>query len=252
MKNFKMKKKYFVTGYQQNTRFLRLVMTACLAAAFLLPTVTLSANPTLTISQIPLTLVIPGRPQVLIAIPNSESMDGTLSGAIMTGSGALSSAVSSLYNSSSPVNYTVPANFTPPLQAANSSGLAPYTVNQGGTLYDNSASRLNVAKAAVEAILQTYIQTIDFALETYSTSSLTERNTWVYYMSPRSGKFYVYQYPDCGKSLRHQSVFWIPSGVFWHFECLCGYCPAIRRNWLSHPCNQSVHANWLIQRRPYY
>jgi type IV pilus assembly protein PilY1 len=147
------------------------------------------AVPTLSIPQVPLILASPIHSQILIAIGNSQSMDGDLSGAIMTGSGALASSLSTLNNSSSPVNYTVPANFTPPIQAANSSGLAPYTVSVSGTLYDNSASRLNMAKAGVSAILQTYMQSADFALEVYSTSGASIYNTWVYYMSPANSNF---------------------------------------------------------------
>lgn len=143
--------------------------------------------PTLAISQIPLTLVSPNRPQVLIAIGNSQSMDGNLSGAIMTGSGSLPSSASSLTNSSSPTSYLVPAGFTPPVQAANASGYAPYTAAISGILYDNSASRLNVAKAGVEAILDAYMASTDFGLMTYNTSSPGLYTTWVYYMSAGAG-----------------------------------------------------------------
>lgn len=143
----------------------------------------------LSISQTPLTLVTPSRPKVLIAVGNSESMDGILSGAIMTGSGSLSLALGGLTNSSSPANYTVPSGFNPPLQAANSSGLAPYTVGLLTVFYDNGPSRLNVAKAGVSAILDAYLSTTDFALESYSTSGTAVYNTWVYYMSPQGGNF---------------------------------------------------------------
>jgi type IV pilus assembly protein PilY1 len=40
------------------------------------------------ISQVPLTVAQQAHPQVVIAIGNSESMDGNLSGAIMTGAGS--------------------------------------------------------------------------------------------------------------------------------------------------------------------
>jgi len=46
------------------------------------------------IAQVSLTLAIPGHPQIVIALGNSESMDGNLSGAIMTGSGSLNPALS--------------------------------------------------------------------------------------------------------------------------------------------------------------
>lgn len=151
-----------------------------------LPLIAIAAPPSLIISQIPLKLATPTHPQVLFAIGNSESMDGTLSGAIMLGSGTQPAALSSLQNSSSPINYTVPAGFVPPLQAA-VGGVAPYTVSQSGTLVDNGPSRLNVAKAGIQAIIDAYIQNTDFALETYKTSGTSLYSTWVYYMSPPGG-----------------------------------------------------------------
>ena len=157
----------------------------------LLCALTLPANAatTLSISQVPLEQASPIHPQLMLSVGNSESMDGTLSGAIMTGSGALASSFSSLNNSSSPLNYTVPAGFTPPLQAANSSGQAPYTVTVSGILYDNGASRLNVAKAGILAILDAYLPNTDFALETYTISGIGRYTTWVYYMSVQGSNF---------------------------------------------------------------
>lgn len=149
------------------------------------------ADPSLTIPQIPLITAIPTHPQVLILIGNSQSMDGTLSGAIMTGSGSLSSAFSSLNNSSSPLKYTVPAGFTPPLQAADGTGQAPYTILSGGRYYDNGPSRLNMAKAGVRAIIEEFMTTTDFALAVYNTSSVGVYKTWVYYMS-RSGTNFTF------------------------------------------------------------
>jgi type IV pilus assembly protein PilY1 len=96
-------------------------------------------------------------------------------------------------NSSSPVTYQVPAGFTPPVNAGAActspltGNCAPYTVNQGGTLVDNGASRLNVAKGAMQAILNSYMQNTDFGLVDYKTGSPTRYNTWVYYMSPAGG-----------------------------------------------------------------
>src|SRR6185437_8216484 len=55
---------------------------------------------------------VPAHPQVLFALANSQSVDGDLSGAIVTGSGGLAANLSALQASSSPVNYTVPAGFT--------------------------------------------------------------------------------------------------------------------------------------------
>lgn len=151
-----------------------------------------SASP-IPISQIPLTVAIPAHPQIVLALANSQSMDGDLTGAIYTGSGALGTAngATLLYNSSSPVNYNVPADFTPPLAEFSSGGglQAPYTVTVGSTLYDNSNSRLNVAKAGITAILQAYASNADFALMDYSTSGVSLYTTWVYYMSPTGSPF---------------------------------------------------------------
>lgn len=175
-------------------------LKAVLTSALLSLAATASSAPTLTIPQIPLIMASPIHPQILIAIGNSESMDGDLSGAIMTGSGALVTALSSLSNSSSPTNYLVPAGFTPPIQAANGSGLAPYTVTQSGNLVDNSASRLNMAKAGVQAIIQAYMASSDFALEVYNTSSAQVYNTWVYYMSPQNSNFTFTSTPVAGNT----------------------------------------------------
>jgi type IV pilus assembly protein PilY1 len=142
--------------------------------------------PNLAISQVPLQLAVPVHPQVLIAIGNSESMDGNLSGAIAVGSGSLGAGFIALNSSSSPISYTVPAGFTPPVIPA-VAGKAPYTVLAGADLVDNGDSRLNVAKAGVAAILNTYMQNTDFALADYDTSGTTLYGTWVYYMSPPAG-----------------------------------------------------------------
>lgn len=145
--------------------------------------------PTSVIPQIPLIIAIPAHPQVLFLLPNSQSMDGNLSGAIMTGSGSLATGLSSLNSSSSPVNYTVPAGFIPPLQAANGAGQAPYSVLANGNYYDNGPSRLNMAKAGITAILKEYMASTDFALATYNTSGVSIYNTWVYYMSVAGANF---------------------------------------------------------------
>ncbi|MHB1516526.1 MAG: pilus assembly protein [Acidiferrobacteraceae bacterium] len=164
---------------------------AVIAGLFAPPVIPVQAatTPTIPISQIPLSVAIPVHPQVLFAVGNSQSMDGDLGGAIMTGSGSLSAGQVSLYNSSSPVSYTVPSGFTPPVVPA-VAGVAPYTaVNASGNLVDNSASRLNVAKAGLAAILQAYMGSTDFALEDYATSGTSLYSTWVYYMSPNGGPF---------------------------------------------------------------
>lgn len=155
-----------------------------LAAQF--PAMAASTPSPVPISQVPLTITIPAHPQILVAIANSQSMDGDLSGAIMTGSGALGTSYAGLASSSSPTNYTIPTGFTPPLNTG-SGGLAPYTVTTNGTQYDNSASRLNVAKQGISSILNTYMANADFALMDYDTYGNGLYTTWVYQMSPSGG-----------------------------------------------------------------
>ncbi|KUM04365.1 hypothetical protein KIF53_19790 [Chromobacterium subtsugae] len=164
---------------------------------------------TLAISQVPLTITTPARPQVVIAVTNSESMDGSTitycngtgnsgancsngfstsytgrGGALLTGAGA----VSGLTGSSSPINYPVPASFTPPVSGGAAGSLVPYTSTlSGGQLADNSPSRLNVAKAGILSILNTYLATTDFALLSYQMSNTRMYTTWVYYMAPTGG-----------------------------------------------------------------
>src|SRR5579862_9021264 len=141
------------------------------------------------VSQTPLTVVLPAHPQIVLAVANSQSMDGNLSGAMMTGSGSLPNPINTgLQNSSSPVNYTIPASFTPPVNPG-AGGVAPYTAlaSDGVTLEDNSPSRMNVAKASITAVLNSYMQYADFALMDYSTANLGEYTTWAYYMSDVGG-----------------------------------------------------------------
>jgi type IV pilus assembly protein PilY1 len=127
-------------------------------------------------------------PQVLLAITNSESMDGTTAGAIMVGSGSLASTNSTLNSSSSPVNYTIPSGFTPPLNAG-SNGSAPYTVSCGSYWCDNGPSRMNMTKTAIKQVLTSYGSSLNFGLYTYSTGSASLYQTWVYHMSPTGSGF---------------------------------------------------------------
>nr|WP_237759321.1 PilC/PilY family type IV pilus protein [Legionella parisiensis] len=177
--------------------WLMLSLSGVLTAILLCFSISLYAV-SLSIPQIPLVIASPTHPQVLILIGNSQSMDGNFSGAIMTGSGSLTSNLNSLYNSSSPVNYQVPAGFTPPVQGPDANGFAPYTVTLNGNKVDNSPSRLNIAKASVEAIIEQYIPSTDFALATYSTSSISVFSTWVYYMSPQGSNFVFTNTPIVG------------------------------------------------------
>ena len=172
--------------------------------------------PSIRISPTPLILVRPTHPQVLLAVANSQSMDGDLSGAIMTGSGTFTA----FNKSSSPVNYTVPAGFTPPVQGA-SGGVAPYTVKVNGTLYDNSASRLNVAKAALKAVIKQYAANFDFGLMDYSTGTPGLYTTWVYYMSD-SGGFTFGNPGDLPPSGTH----WVANPCY---QSSAGYCKSIKK-----------------------
>jgi type IV pilus assembly protein PilY1 len=140
------------------------------------------------IAQVPLTVAAPAHPQIVIAVGNSESMDGNLSGAIMTGSGSLNPALALLQNSSSPLNFTVPPGFTPPLNPG-AGGVAPYTVAANGLLVDNSPSRLNVAKQGIAAVLNTFLPNADFALLDYVLNGTSVYTTWLYEMSPTTGPF---------------------------------------------------------------
>jgi type IV pilus assembly protein PilY1 len=162
--------------------FAILTCWSCIAEGAAGPPPTLPSP--VSISQVPLTVTIPAHPQILLALANSQSMDGNLSGAIMTGSGSIGHPL--LFASSSPVNFTIPAGFTPPLNPG-TAGLAPYTVNSGGLLVDNSPSRLNVAKAGLTSVLNAYMADADFGLMQYNTGGNGAYTTWVYQMSQPGG-----------------------------------------------------------------
>ncbi|ATP27320.1 pilus assembly protein [Chromobacterium violaceum] len=193
------------------TTLMRIVGSVILLAGLALAALWVrgASTATLAISQVPLTISTPARPQVVIAVTNSESMDGSTitycngtgnsgancsngfsstytgrGGALLTGSGA----VGGLTGSASPINYPVPANFTPPVTGGAAGSMQPYTSTlSGGQLADNSPSRLNVAKAGILSILNTYLATTDFALLSYQMSNTSLFTTWVYYMSPAGG-----------------------------------------------------------------
>ena len=147
------------------------------------------------ISQVPMTAAIPAHPQILLAVANSQSMDGNLSGAVMTGSGAIAAGgvlakFPELQSSSSPVNFTIPAGFTPPVNAG-AGGVAPYTVLSGGALVDNSPSRLNVAKEGLASVLTAFLGNADFALMDYTTDAPQLSTTWAFQMSGPGGFSFV-------------------------------------------------------------
>src|SRR5579871_771645 len=147
----------------------RLALSSAMAAALCAGISLSAAAPTpVSISQLPLTIVVPAHPQIVLAVGNSESMDGNLSGAIMAGSGSLPAADLLLQNSSSPPVFAIPGGFTPPANPG-ALGFAPYTVAVGANLVDNSPSRLNVAKGGITAVLNTFMANADFALVDYQT-----------------------------------------------------------------------------------
>lgn len=149
-----------------------------LGMSTLVPGAASAATPSpIPLSDTPMVLVTPAHPQVLLLLGNSQSMDGDLSGAIRTGESG---------------TYSVPTGFTPPKQGPDASGNAPYTVTLSGTEYDNSASRLNVAKEAIQQTLTTYQKVTDFGLMDLKTSGTPGRyTTWVYYMSKNGGFTFV-------------------------------------------------------------
>lgn len=172
-------------------RTLALAAGLSLGAFLSSSTVSGTTSPTpITIYQAPLTVAIPAHPQVVLAVANSESMDGNLSGAIMAGSGSLSGA-NELQATTSPLNYTVPTGFTAPVNGGAAGTSQPYTVSVSGVLEDNSSSRLNVAKGGLINILNNFMPNTDFALMDYSTSGLQLASTWVYLMSPTGANFSV-------------------------------------------------------------
>src|SRR5215471_17320019 len=141
-----------------------------------------------SVAQVPLTVATPAHPQIVIAIGNSESMDGNLSGAIMTGSGSLDPTLALLQNSSSPLSFTIPPGFTPPVNPGGG-GVAPYTVTANGLLVDNSPSRLNLAKQGIAAVLNAFMPNADFALLDYVLNGTGVYTTWLYEMSATTGPF---------------------------------------------------------------
>ncbi len=130
-----------------------------------------------------MTITLPAHPQILLALGNWQSMDGGLSGAIYTGSGAIPHPLF--------VHVDFTGEFHHPgwIHAAGqpgSGGVAPL-LNYGGTLFDNSDSRLNVAKAGITAILNAFIASADFGLMDYETGYPGLYTTWVYQMSNPGG-----------------------------------------------------------------
>ena len=145
-----------------------------------------AAAPQVPVSQVPLTIAIPAHPQILIAVANSESMDGNLERRHHDGVRIIGRQLRSAASLELAGQFYDPSGFTPPLNPG-AGGVAPYTVAVGAGLADNSPSRLNVAKAGISAILDTYMTSADFGLVDYNTSGNGLYNTWLYVMSPPGG-----------------------------------------------------------------
>lgn len=159
-----------------------------------------TAPPTpIAIYQSPLTVAIPAHPQVVIAVGNSESMDGNLNGAILTGSGSLGSSLNELLSTTSQANFQVPVGFSPPVSGGAVGSMQPYTVQVSGNQVDNSPSRMNMAKIGLSTVITNFVANTDFALMDYATSAPIQAPTWVYYMSPAGQNFSVADTVPAGK-----------------------------------------------------
>lgn len=153
-----------------------LLVAACAAPAWSATT----PSP-LPLSDVPLILANSAQPQVLIAVTNSQSMDGDTNGAIMTGASGCYTPTGGFVPPYPTTSVTTPVSSCP-------SGEAAYTYkDSNGVLYDNSESRLNVAKAAIQKMLNDYRGIMEFGLMDYSVSSPKLYSTWVYYMSQSGG-----------------------------------------------------------------
>jgi len=154
-------------------------------------------------------VITPGEPSLVIAVTNSQSMDGTTSGAIMTGSGypLVYNTFMGGYNSvsnftqglgpngdgaASPLYYPIQGGFVPPMGTASApAGMAPYTLpNQNGNLADNGPSRMNMVKAAIHGLVNQYASKFNFALTTFSETTGNVYTTYAYYLPPSSGAFW--------------------------------------------------------------
>ncbi|MGA9851437.1 MAG: PilC/PilY family type IV pilus protein [Gammaproteobacteria bacterium] len=206
-----------------------LFITALVAAvaSFLLTGVTgmvlaASPPPQVSISSTPLTVIVPSHPQVLIALTNSNSMDSSdditdtsnsaltsnaPQSAIMTWSGNIGAAASdylygagyaSLESATSPLDYTVPTGFTPPITggAAASSELYTAQVDQysvsgdtdsgnSWTCDDDPATKVTALGGSYTAVPKPSGSPPSTALGSWPTSlygtwSSVDNETWYY------------------------------------------------------------------------
>ena len=102
-------------------------------------------------------------------------MDGDLSGAIYTGSGAIPHPL--LYHVELAGELHHPGRFHAAGQPGNGRRRTLYGGDSAGLQLDNSASRLNVAKAGITAILNAFIASADFGLIDYQTGPSAPTHT---------------------------------------------------------------------------
>ncbi|HVC37790.1 MAG TPA: hypothetical protein VNF46_05240, partial [Gammaproteobacteria bacterium] len=170
-----------------------------------------AAPPLVAISNTPLTVVLPTHPQVLIAIGNSNSLDSSDNisddgnvlltsnapqSAIMTWSGYSNASIVSLQTSTTPVNYTIPAGFTPPLGTGTSPpGQAPYNtvIDSGSTTTTSSGG--NYWGCIHNDTSAPWLLTYPGSLGTFPPAGWDPTRTWYY-----------------NGDLTHNNGFWGPGG----------------------------------------
>lgn len=161
-------------------------------------------NGTTWVDQCNVPVITPNDASLVIAVGNSQSMDGTTSGAIMTGSGY--PMVYDTFNGgyqrvtplttgsapASPVQYPITGGFVPPMGTGSApAGYAPYTLpNANGNLADNGPSRMNMVKAAIHGLVSQYASKFNFALTTYSETTGNLYTTYAYYLPPKAGAYW--------------------------------------------------------------
>ncbi|MHB1752543.1 MAG: pilus assembly protein [Acidiferrobacter sp.] len=163
-----------------------------------------------TVSLLPVTvsariLTAGQEPQILIILDNSQGMAGNLQGAIMSGSGTVAANAGPLAPTAtpplawpSPVCYPIPSGYSPRSKVGQNvnttasngdtcpSGSAPYTVNAGSALQDNSESMINIAEQSLWSEFNNPSNSNAFqvGLMDYATAQAPSLyDTWVYYMS---------------------------------------------------------------------
>ena len=71
--------------------------------------------------------------------------------------------------------------------SSSNNAACPKTSSGGVNYCDNGPSRLNLAKAAINSMLQSYGSTLNFGLYSYRVTGSSVYPTWLYYISPPGG-----------------------------------------------------------------